>query len=98
MYTVADPGFSWGGGRQLPKWDYFFNFLLKTAWKWKNLGPPGGGARPWRPPLDRHGTDKEYNLYMKTKYVGFFVFVFGHPKQDFVYNLPRSLSAFSKDE
>ena len=37
------------GGRQLPKCDYFFNILPKTAWKWKNLGP--GGA-PGTPPLD----------------------------------------------
>ena len=28
---------------------YFAYFLLKTAWKWKNLDPKGG-ARPWRPP------------------------------------------------
>ena len=40
-----------GGGRQLPKVLLFFNFLPKTAWKWKNLDP-GGGARPWCPPLD----------------------------------------------
>ena len=40
------------GGRQLPKMLLFFNFLPKTAWKWKNLDPQGGGARPWRPPLD----------------------------------------------
>ena len=40
------------GGRQLPKVLLFFNFLPKTAWKWKNLDP-GGGARPWRPPWIR---------------------------------------------
>ena len=48
---VADPGFSPGGGRQLPKLLLFSKFLPKTAWKWKNLDPRGG-ARPWRPPLD----------------------------------------------
>ena len=38
------------GGRQLPKVLLFFNFLPKTAWKWKNLDPQGGrvpGAPPW---------------------------------------------------
>ena len=40
------------GVRQLPKSLLFFKFLPKTAWKWKNLDPQGGGARPWRPPLD----------------------------------------------
>ena len=29
---------------QLPKWDYFANFLPKTAWKWKNLDPQGGAS------------------------------------------------------
>ena len=50
--SVADPGFS-PGGAPTPKvgvLTYFFR--PKTAWKWKNLGPRGGGARPWRPPLD----------------------------------------------
>ena len=41
------------GGRQLPKLLLFFTFLPKTAWKWKNLDPQGGGARPWRPPWIR---------------------------------------------
>ena len=31
LYPVADPGFSPGGGRQLPKVLLFFNFLPKTA-------------------------------------------------------------------
>ena len=40
------------GGRQLPNVLLFFNFLPKTAWKWKNLDPRGG-TRPWRPPWIR---------------------------------------------
>ena len=40
------------GGAPTPNWDYFANFLPKTAWKWKNLDPLGRWvARPWRPPL-----------------------------------------------
>ena len=38
------------GGRQLPKVLLFFNFLPKTAWKWKNLDPQGGRAS-LAPPL-----------------------------------------------
>ena len=42
--TVADPGFS-GGGTANPKWgaNLFYQFLLKTAWKWKwkQLWPRG---------------------------------------------------------
>ena len=34
------------GWRQLPKWDYFFNFLPKTAWKWNNLDPGGVPGAP----------------------------------------------------
>ena len=40
------------GGRQLPKVLLFFNFLPKTAWKWKNLDPRGGARVPGAPPLD----------------------------------------------
>ena len=40
------------GGRQLPKLLLFFTFLPKTAWKWKNLDPQGGGGRAsLAPPL-----------------------------------------------
>ena len=51
LWPVADPGFSPGGGRQLPKVLLFFNFFPKTAWKWKNLDPQGGRAS-LAPPLD----------------------------------------------
>ena len=40
------------GGRQLPKLLLFFTFLPKTAWKWKNLDPRGGGRASLAPPLD----------------------------------------------
>ena len=42
-----------GGGRQLPKVLLFFNFLPKTAWKWKNLDPQGGARVPGAPPWIR---------------------------------------------
>ena len=38
------------GVRQLPKLLLFFEFLLKTAWKWKNLDPQGGARVPGAPP------------------------------------------------
>ena len=41
------------GGRQLPKVLLFFNFLPKTAWKWKNLDPQGGARVPGAPPWIR---------------------------------------------
>ena len=40
-----------GGGRQLPKC-YYFSIFAENCMKMKEFGPPGGGARPWRPPLD----------------------------------------------
>ena len=46
--TVADLGFSWGGGANSQSGYYFAHFVLKTAWKWKNLDPEEG-MRPWRP-------------------------------------------------
>ena len=48
--AVADPGFS-RGGAPTPKSVIIFKCLPKTAWKLKNLDP-GGGVRPWYPPLD----------------------------------------------
>ena len=42
-----------GGARQLQKVLLFFNFLPKTAWKWKNLDPRGGGGASLAPP---HGS------------------------------------------
>ena len=50
LSAVADPGFS-PGGRQLPKLLLFFTFLPKTAWKWKNLDPRGGGGASLASPL-----------------------------------------------
>ena len=50
--TVADPGFSPGGGAPTPKNAIIFQFFAENCMKMKEFGPPGGGARPWRPPLD----------------------------------------------
>ena len=50
--TVADPGFS-PGGAPTPKVGtrtYFFGQKLHE--NERILAPGGGGARPWRPPLD----------------------------------------------
>ena len=46
MLTVADPGFS-PGGAPTPK---IFHIFAENCMKMKEFGPPGGGARPWRPP------------------------------------------------
>ena len=32
--------------------------------KMKEFGPPGGGARPWRPPLDPPMRTGEYRLFL----------------------------------
>ena len=58
--AVADPGFSPGGGRQLPKVLLFFNFLPKTAWKWKNLDPQGGRASLAPPLGSANGKSQQY--------------------------------------
>ena len=49
--SVADPGFS-PGGAPTPKSAIIFQFFAENCMKMKEFGPPGGGARPWRPPLD----------------------------------------------
>ena len=46
FFSVADPGFSRGGGANSKISYYLANFFPRTAWNWKNLDP---GARPWRP-------------------------------------------------
>ena len=51
IHTVADPGFS-PGGAPTPKSAIIFQFFAENCMKMKEFGPPGGGARPWRPPLD----------------------------------------------
>ena len=48
---MADPGFS-PGGAPTPKSAIIFQFFAENCMKMKEFGPPGGGARPWRPPLD----------------------------------------------
>ena len=45
--AVADPGFS--PGAPTPKSAIIFQFFAKNCMKMKEFGPPGGGARPWRP-------------------------------------------------
>ena len=40
------------GGAPTPKSAIIFQFFAKNCMKMKEFGPPGGGARPWRPPLD----------------------------------------------
>ena len=50
--SVADPGFS-PGGAPTPKNAIIFQFFAENCMKMKEFGPPGGGARPWRPPWIR---------------------------------------------
>ena len=39
-------------GGPTPKMGLFFQLFAENCMKMKEFGPPGGGARPWRPPLD----------------------------------------------
>ena len=48
---MADPGFS-PGGAPTPKIAIIFHIFTENCMKMKEFGPQGGGARPWRPPLD----------------------------------------------
>ena len=38
------------GGAPTLKIDIIFQFFAENCMKMKEFGPPGGGARPWRPP------------------------------------------------
>ena len=40
------------GGAPTPKIAIIFQIFAENCMKMKEFGPPGGGARPWRPPLD----------------------------------------------
>ena len=40
------------GGAPTPKIAIIFHIFTENCMKMKEFGPPGGGARPWRPPLD----------------------------------------------
>ena len=51
-FPVADPGFS-PGGAPTPKIAIIFHIFAENCMKMKEFGPPGGGARPWRPPWIR---------------------------------------------
>ena len=54
-FSVEDSGFLQGGGANSPGEGgsniRFCQIFPKTAWNWKNLDPPGGGARVPRTPL-----------------------------------------------
>ena len=39
-------------GAPTPKTAIIFHIFAENCMKMKEFGPPGGGARPWRPPLD----------------------------------------------
>ena len=40
------------GGAPTPKSAIIFQFFPENCMKMKEFRAPGGGARPWRPPLD----------------------------------------------
>ena len=40
------------GGAPTPKIAIIFHIFAENCMKMKEFGSPGGGARPWRPPLD----------------------------------------------
>ena len=50
--SVADPGFSPGGGAPTPKSAIIFQFFAENCMKMKEFGPPGGARVPGAPPLD----------------------------------------------
>ena len=58
--SVADPGFSPGGGAPTPKSAIIFQFFAENCMKMKEFGPPGGGGGgrvpgappPLDPPMD----------------------------------------------
>ena len=53
IIAVADPGFSPGGGANSQNCYYFSHFCRKLHENERIWTPGGGGgARPWRPPLD----------------------------------------------
>ena len=41
------------GGAPTPKIAIIFHIFAENCMKMKEFGPPGGGARPWRPPWIR---------------------------------------------
>ena len=41
------------GGAQTPKIAIIFQIFAENCIKMKEFGPPGEGARPWRPPWIR---------------------------------------------
>ena len=50
-FSVADPGFSPGGGANSQKC-YYFSIFCRKLHENERIWTPRGGARPWRPPLD----------------------------------------------
>ena len=49
--SVADLGFS-PGGAPTPKVGVLIYYFCRKLHKNERIWTPGGGARPWRPPLD----------------------------------------------
>ena len=57
------------GGAPTPKSAIIFQFFAENCMKMKEFGPPGGGARPWRPPWIRQCIDLNIDstFYLKLK-------------------------------
>ena len=49
--SVADPGFSPGGGANSQKC-YYFSIFCRKLHENERIWTPRGGTRPWHPPLD----------------------------------------------
>ena len=71
--AVADPGFPQGGGANSPggRQHTILPNFPKNCMKLKEFGPPGGSARPWRPPLDPPMLTMEISGVVKFLYVGY---------------------------
>ena len=66
---VADPGFSPGGCANSQKC-YYFSFFPRKLHENERIWTPGGGARPWRPPLDPPMITYKFNSWNHVLCIG----------------------------
>ena len=52
QYWISGGSRIFPGGAPTPKIAIIFHIFAKNCMKMKEFGPPGGGTRPWCPPLD----------------------------------------------
>ena len=88
LYSVADPGFSPGGGAPTPKSANYFSIFCRKLHENERIWTPRGGVHPWRPPWIRQWYLFKLNVHPCGRLVIFSVFSNAQMIYSFAHMLP----------